>query len=248
MAKPSTRLTLKQYCLRQLGYPVIEINVDEDQLEDRIDEALQFYQEYHYDGVEKLYLKHQITADDVTNEYVPIDDSIIGVEKVLPFNTTGSRVNMFDVRYQMHLNDLYDLSKASLVNYSLAMRHVALIEDLFSQAPQFRYNRHTDRLYLDIDWTGKEIEVGDYILVEAYKILDPDTYTNVYNDMFLKRYTTALFKRQWGANLIKFDGMQLPGGITLNGRQLFDDATREIEQIEQEVQLRFELPVDFMVG
>ena len=248
MANPSTRAELKNYCLRQLGYPVLEINVDDDQLEDRIDEALQFYQEYHFDGVEKMYLKHQITADDISNQYITINDSIIGIERVFPLRSAGSNVNMFDVRYQMHLNDIYDLSSTSLVNYSMAMRHISLLEDLFNQAPRFRYNRHTDKLYLDIDWNNNEVVADDYILVECYKIVDPSTYSDVYNDMFLKKYITALFKRQWGANLIKFDGMQLPGGITLNGRQLFEDANREIETLEQEMQLRFELPTDFMVG
>lgn len=248
MAKPNSRTTLKQYCLRQLGHPVIEINVDEDQLDDRIDEALQYYQEYHFDGTERIFLKHQITSDDITNKYIPISDAVIGVNKVLPFNQAGSTVNMFDVRYQLHLNDLYDLSSTSLVNYDMAMRHVSLLENLFNQAPMFRFNRHMDRLYLDIDWSNDELRVDDYVVVDAYRILDPDTYTDVYNDMFLKKYTTALFKKQWGANLIKFEGMQLPGGITLNGRQLFDDATQEIQQIEEDMQLRYQLPDDFMIG
>lgn len=329
MAQPNSRATLKNYCLRQLGHPVIEINVDEDQLDDNIDDALQFYQEYHFDATQSLMLKHKVTATTITftgapasaftagekitggtsnataividepttttlrlkkmkdtnghannasgaifqaaetvtgsssgasgtvdsisvgdldNHYIPIDDSIIGVKRVLPFDHAQSDVNMFDVRYQMHLNDIYDLGSTSLINYDFAQRRISQLEDIFNQAPQFSYSRHMDQLHLQIDWADDEAEVDKFILVDAYKIIDPTTYTQVYNDMFLKRYLTQLFKRQWGSNLIKFEGMQLPGGVTMNGRQLYDDAIQEIQRIEEEMQLRYQLPDDFMVG
>ena len=331
MASPNSRQTLKDYCLRQLGHPVLEINVDDDQLEDRIDDAFQMFQEYHFDGTQKLLLKHKITgttlnlfdsptpgtftdgetitgsalgvtakvvstvdsntltikkirkADgsqidgdansafqtgttitgsasgatanvlnlelgDTDNQYIPIDDSIVGIEQVFAFDHAQSDVNMFDVRYQLHLNDIYDLSTTSIVSYDFAQRRISHLEDIFNQAPRFGFNRHTDRLYLDIDWAEDEANVGKFVLIEAYKILDPNTFSQVYNDIFLKKYTTSLFKRQWGANLIKFEGLQLPGGVTLNGRQLYDDASQELERLDEEMQLKYQLPDDFMVG
>ena len=338
MATPNSRQTLKDYCLRQLGHPVLEINVDDDQIEDRIDDALQIFQDYHFEGTQKLLLKHQITGTtinffdngisgtfsksekvtgnssnasaiivktnentatgsgavnklivkkckdtdgyanntasglfqagetitgassgttanvkdlvlgDVDNHYIPVNDSIIGVEQVFPFDHSFNDVNMFDVRYQIHLNDIYDLSDSGLMNYDFAQRHVSLLENIFNQAPRFSFSRHTDRLYLDIDWEDDEATVDRIILFEAYKIINPSTFTQVYNDIFVKKYLTALLKKQWGANLIKFEGMQLPGGVTLNGRQLFDDATQELERIDEEMQLKYQLPDDFMVG
>ena len=247
MANPSSREELKQYCLRQLGAPVLEINVDDDQLEDRIDEALQLYQEYHFDGTEKFYLKHQVTQENITNEWIPVDNSITGIIRVFPYNSALSSTNMFDVRYQLRLNDIFDLSKQNLTGYTIAIQHLDLIENIFNQAPPFRFNRHMDKLYVDIKWST-EVTVGEYLLVEAYKIVDPESYTQVYNDMWLKKYTTQLFKKQWGSNLIKFDGMQLPGGITLNGRQLYDDALGELQAMDEELQLKYQLPDDFMTG
>ena len=247
MAKPQTREQLKQYCLRSLGHPVIEVNVDDDQLEDRIDEALQVWNDYHYDGSEKIYLKHQVTSDDITNEYITVGESTISIIKVHPIDSTTGNINMFDVRYQLRLNDIFDLSKQQLSGYTMAMQHLSLIEDLFNQSPSFRFNRHTDKVYLDVDW-DKELVVGKYLLFECYKSVDPEELSDAYNDLWLKKYISSLFKRQWGSNLLKYEGMQLPGGTTLNGRQIFDDATTELQMLDDEIFSKYQLPDDFMVG
>ena len=247
MAIPQTREQLKQYCLRNLGHPVIEVNVDDDQLEDRIDEAIQIWNDYHYDGAEKIYLKHQVTATDITNEYISVGESIKSIIKVFPIDSTTGNINMFDVRYQLRLNDIFDLSKQQLSGYTGAMQHLSLIENLFNQSPSFRFNRHSDKLYLDIDW-DKELTVDKYLLFECYKAVDPEDLTDAYNDLWLKKYVTAIFKRQWGSNLLKYEGMQLPGGTTLNGRQIFDDASTEIQMLDDEIFTKYQLPDDFIVG
>ncbi|MBT5286120.1 MAG: hypothetical protein HOL29_09160 [Euryarchaeota archaeon] len=249
MANPSTRQELIDYALRRLGSPVIEINVDPDQLEDRVDDALQFYQEYHSDATMRIYLKHQITADDVTNGYVSLNDNILYVKRVFPIGDSQSSINMFSVRYQMHLNDIYDLSYiGDLMYYEMVQSYVSLLDMKLNGNGEFvRFNRHMNQLHLDADW-GTDIQEDEYIIVECMRIVDPSTYSDVYNDMFLKQYLTALIKQQWGSNLIKFEGMQLPGGVTLNGRQLYDDATEEIAQIREQMQLNYEMPPDFYVG
>lgn len=249
MANPSSRQGLVEYCLRRLGAPVIEINVDDDQIEDRIDDALQFYQEYHHDATLRVYLKHEVTADDIANKYIPINDNIIYVKRVLPLRGESSSVSMFDVEYQLHMNDLYDVSYiGDLVHYEMVQQYISLLDMKLNGSGEFtRYNRHMNLLHIDIDWEGS-VEVGDYIIVECQRIVDPSSYSDVYNDMFLKQYATALLKQQWGANLIKFEGMQLPGGVTLNGRQIFDDATTELQTIREQMQLNYETPVDFYVG
>ena len=247
MAIPQTREQLKQYCLRNLGHPVIEVNVDDDQLEDRIDEAIQIWNDYHYDGAEIIYLKHQVTASDITNEYISVGESIKSIIKVFPIDSTSGNINMFDVRYQLRLNDIFDLSKQQLSGYTMAMQHLSLIENLFNQSPSFRFNRHSDKIYLDIDW-DKELTVNKYLLFECYKAVDPEDLTDAYNDLWLKKYVTAIFKRQWGSNLLKYEGMQLPGGTTLNGRQIFDDATTEIQMLDDEIYTKYQLPDDFIVG
>ena len=248
MARPTSRATLIDYCLRRLGHPVIEINVDDDQVEDRIDDALQFYQEYHSDAVQRVYLKHQLTADDITNEWIPVTDATVFVTRVLPISNTLSTSNMFSAKYQMYLNDLYNLNyMGSLINYVQTMSYMSMIDTVISGASEItHFNRHLNRLHLRLDWS--DVTVGQYIIVEGYQIVDPDTYSDVYNDMFLKQYATALIKQQWGANLIKFEGMVLPGGVTLNGRQIFDDATNEIAQIKEQMQLSYETPPMFFVG
>lgn len=248
MARPNTRATLIDYCLRRLGHPVIEINVDDDQVEDRIDDALQFYQEYHSDAVQRVYLKHQLTADDITNGWIPVTDATVFVTRVLPISNTLSTSNMFSAKYQMYLNDLYNLNyMGSLINYVQTMSYMSMIDTVISGASEItHFNRHLNRLHLRLDWS--DVTVGQYIIVEGYQIVDPDTYSDVYNDMFLKQYATALIKQQWGANLIKFEGMVLPGGVTLNGRQIFDDATNEIAQIKEQMQLSYETPPMFFVG
>ena len=247
MASITSREQLKEYCLRRLGAPVIEINVDEDQLEDRIDDAFQFYREYHYDAVEKVYLKHLVTAQDLTNLYIPIPDAVVGVERVLPFSNKSTGINIFDIRYQILINDLYSLMSTDLIYYTQVRQQLELINQTLVGVKPVRFNRHMNRLYIDMDWAA-DVDVGSNIVVEARRILDPDTYTDVYNDMFLKRYATALIKRQWGTNMKKFDGVQLPGGVVLNGGKIYDEAEDELLKIETEIQARFELPVDFFTG
>jgi hypothetical protein len=249
MANPNTRQELIDYALRRLGAPVIEINIDDDQIEDRVDDALQFYQEYHSDATMRVYLKHQITADDVTNKYITLNDNILYVKRVFPIGDSQSSINMFSVKYQMHLNDLYDLSYVGdLMYYEMVQQYVSLLDMKLNGNGEFvRFNRHMNQLHLDLDWES-DVKENDYVIVECMRIVDPSTYSDVYNDMFLKQYVTALIKQQWGANLIKFEGMQLPGGVTLNGRQLFDDATEEISQIREQMQLNYEMPVDFYIG
>ncbi len=249
MANPTSRQGLIDYCLRRLGAPVIEINVDEDQIEDRIDDALQFYQEYHSDATMRIYLKHQITAQDISNRFISLNDNILYVKRIFPFIGDSSSINMFSVKYQMHMNDLYDLSYiGDLLYYEMVQQYMSLLDLKLNGASEFsRFNRHMNELHLDIDWES-DIKEGDYVIVECMRIVDPSTYTDVYNDMFLKQYATALIKQQWGANLIKFEGMQMPGGVTINARQIFEDANLELEKIREQMQLNYEMPPDFYVG
>ena len=247
MATVTTRQQLKDYALRRLGAPVIEINVDDDQVEDRIDDAFQFYREYHYDAVELVYLKHQFTTDDITNQYISVPDTVVGVSRILPFSNKSDGTNIFSVRYQILLNDLYSLMSTNIIYYYQVKQELELINQVLVGTKPIRFNRHMNRLYMDMDWTADAV-AGDFVIVECYRILDPETYRDVYNDMFLKRYCTALIKRQWGENLKKFNGVQLPGGVTINADQIYQDALTEITQIESEMQSRFELPVDFMTG
>jgi hypothetical protein len=249
MAKPNSRSTLIDYCYRSLGAPVIEINVDEDQVDDRIDEALQFYQTYHTDSIEKIYLKHQVTQTDIDNGYLPINDLITDVIRVMPLRDSSPSDNMFDIRYQMHLNDVYSLGfMGSLAEYEMTQQWLALLDLIIDNDDKhISFERHKNQLRIDMDWST-EIAVGNYLVVECYRILDPALYSDVYNDYFLKKYATALIKRQWGANLSKFEGMVMPGGVTFNGRQLFDDANEELTKLEEEVRLNWEQPVDFYVG
>ncbi|MDB4342496.1 hypothetical protein OAA20_00270 [bacterium] len=268
MAEPATRETLKQYCLRALGQPVIEINVDDDQLEDRIDEAVQYFQQYHYDGIRRTYLKYQYTADDKTRitsdvsesvtknsvtstwkegqGYIVVPDSIISVINIFPFSNKGN-LNLFDVRYQMRLNDLYDFSSTSIINYDTVLRHLDFLDHILVGEKPIRFNQHDNRLYIDMDWTN-DLQVGEYIVIEAYRKLDPATYTDVFNDIYLKRYTTALFKKQWGANLSKFGGVQMIGGVTLNGQQIYMEAMQDIEKLETEIRSTYELNPAMMIG
>ena len=268
MAEPATRETLKQYCLRALGQPVIEINVDDDQLEDRIDEAVQYFQQYHYDGIRRTYLKYKYTAADKTRitsdvsesvtknsvtstwkegqGYIVVPDSIISVINIFPFSNKGN-LNLFDVRYQMRLNDLYDFSSTSIINYDTVLRHLDFLDHILVGEKPIRFNQHDNRLYIDMDWTN-DLQVGEYIVIEAYRKLDPATYTDVFNDIYLKRYTTALFKKQWGANLSKFGGVQMIGGVTLNGQQIYMEAMQDVEKLETEIRSTFELNPAMMIG
>lgn len=248
MANPTSREELKQYCLRRLGSPVIDINVDDEQLEDRIDDALKYYQDYHFDGTEHIYLKHQITADDISNQYITIPELVIGVVRVFDIGDSVNSSNLFNIRYQIHLNDLFDFTSTTYVPYVTAMRHVEQLEEIFVGKQPIRFNRHKNRLHIDLDWTGGDVNVGEYIIIEAYRILDPNTYTDVYGDWWLRQYTTALFKRQWGDNLKKFEGMQLPGGMTFNGQNIYNEAIEEILRLEQEMVNTYSLPVQDMTG
>jgi hypothetical protein len=247
MATVTTRQGLKDYCLRRLGAPVIEINVDDDQVEDRIDDAFQFYREYHYDAVEMVYLKHQFTTQDITNQYISVPDTVVGVSRILPFSNKSDGTNIFSIRYQILINDLYSLMSTNLIYYYQVKQELELINQILVGTKPIRFNRHMNRLYVDMSWP-EDADVGTWIIIECWRILDPDTYRDVYNDMFLKRYCTALIKRQWGENLKKFQGVQLPGGVTINADQIYQDAIAEITQIETEMQSRFELPVDFFTG
>jgi len=247
MAQPTSRATLKDYALRRLGAPVIEINVDDAQLEDRIDDALQFFAEYHFDGVEKTYLKHVVTQDDIDNEYITVSDSVISVTRLFQFSE--GTVNLFDVRYQMALNDFYGLRNPnqSLMHYDITKRHLSLVQDILSPEKMIRFSRVTNQLKVDMKWS-EDATVGDYLVAEAYVVLDPETYPEIYKDRMLKRYVTATFKRQWGSNLSKFDGIQLPGGVQFNGRELMEQAQTEIDKLEDQVQEMYELPPEFTVG
>ena len=248
MASVTSRQGLIDYCLRRLGQPVVEINIDEDQLEERVDDALEYFQEYHFDGVEKVFLKHIITADDITNEYIPMGNPVISVVRVLPIPSFDSfSGGFFNEEYQLRLNDLNNFSGTTLIQWEMTQQNFSLVEQLFSIAPTMLFNRKQNRVYLETDWTTR-FNVNDILVVEAYRSLDPLLFPEVWNDMFLKKYTTALIKRQWGENLKKFTGVVLPGGITLDGKTIYDEAVEEIRQIEEEINLKYELPADGYVG
>ena len=268
MAVPNTRETLKQYALRALGKPVIEINVDDDQLEDRIDEALQYYAQYHYDAIRRTYLKYQYTQEDKTrilgnstetttknsvttswkegNGFIIVPESVFSVINIFPFSDKGN-LNLFDVRYQLRLNDLYDFSSTSVINYDIVLRHLDFLDHILVGEKPLRFNQNDNRLYIDMDWQN-DLQVGEYLVIECYRKLDPDVYTDVYNDMILKRYVTALFKKQWGANLSKFNGVAMVGGVTLNGQQIFSEALTDVEKLEIEIRKSFEMSQPLMIG
>jgi hypothetical protein len=254
MAKPQNREQLKEYCLRRLGFPVIEINVDEDQLEDRIDDALTKFQLFHYDGVEKVYYKHLVTQDDIDNRYIPCPNSIVSVVRVFPLfssevnsiNNSGN-FNMFDLTYQLRLNELFDFTSADYVYFTLAQQHIRTLEMLFIGETPIRFNRRNNKIFVDFNWEGK-IAPGRYLVFEAYQILDPSANDEIWSTTWLKNYTTALFKRQWGENLKKFSGVALPGGITLNGQQIYEEAAAEVEKLEEELRESYEEPPGFLLG
>ena len=320
MAAPNSKITLIDHCLRSLGSPVSEINVDDDQVDDRVDEALQFYQAYHSDAVEKVYLKHEVsnsqltlsasvasnftigeiitgstsgatalvhsvsgnkitynvlvdwskpfqnesitgadssasatvtsvTKGDMENGYITIPELVTDVLEVFPIKEAVSSTNMFDIKYQMHLNDIYSLGfLGSLTEYVMTQQWLSLLDMVIDDGKKhLSFDKHKDQLRIDMDW-AKEVIPGEYIIVHCNRVIDPNTYTEVYNDYFLKKYATALIKRQWGTNLLKFEGMVMPGGVTFNGRQLFDDANEEITKLEEECRLNWEEPVDFYTG
>mgnify|MGYP005812909283 FL=1 len=249
MALPTTRQQLKDYALRRLGAPVIDINVDDSQLEDRLDDALQFFADYHYDGAEKLFLTHEVTAADITNGYLDIsaiDNSVLSISNVFTFSTRSS--NMFDLQYQMALNDWYGWhSGGTMANYAIIRQNMALIQQMLDPAKSFRFTRTTMRLYLDMKWDD-EMTAGEFIALECWATIDPEEFNKVYQDRLLKKYVTAVFKRQWGSNLSKFQDIQLPGGVSFNGQQIFDLANEEVQRLEEEMQVKFEEPPGFIVG
>jgi len=273
MAVPSTRETLKQYSLRALGKPVIEINVDDDQLEDRIDEALQYFGQYHYEGIRRTYLKYKLTEADKTRlsalnnldetatdlkdetvttkwyedkNFLVVPDSIISVVNIFPFSDKGS-MNLFDVRYQLRLNDLYDFSSTSVINYDVVLRHLDFLDHILVGEKPMRFSQLDNRLYIDMDWKN-DLQEDEWLVIECYRKLDPSQYGDIFNDIYLKRYTTALFKKQWGANLSKFNGVAMVGGVTLNGQQIFSEATADIDKLETELRTTYELNPAFMIG
>jgi len=246
MAIPATRNEFKEYCLRRLGKPVIEINVDDDQVDDRIDEAFLYFSDYHFDGNEKTYYKYKVTSTDITNKYITMPDNIIGVVNLFPIGQGLNTNNLFNIRYQIALNDLYTLTSVSMVPYYMALTHVQFLEQMLVGQQPIRYNRHVNKLYIDTDWTI--INVDDYIVVEAYQVIDPNVYVKTWGDRWLARYATCLIKQQWGSNLKKYQGMQLPGGITFNGQQIYDEATQEREELEHEMITSYSLPVTDMIG
>ncbi len=245
--KPASREEFKDFCLRRLGAPLLEINVDDDQTEDCIEIALQYYHDYHYDGTQKTYLAHQVTQTDIDNKYLTIPEAIIGVINIFDIGDSYSTNNLFNLRYQISLNDLYSFNTGPFAPYYMAFQNVALAEELFVGKQSLRFNRHTNKLYIDMDWEAK-VEVGEYIIVEGYQLLDPNTYTDVYNDRWLKRYATAQIKKQWGENLKKFEGLQMPGAVTFNGQKIWDEAIDEITQLESEMISSYSLPVTDMLG
>ena len=271
MAIPTTKSTFKEYCLRNLGKGVIDINVSDDQADDRIDEALQYFAQYHYDGIEKVYLKHQITQEDVdrskTNEtstatdskdssitasflegkgFIPMPSAVVSVIQIFPFDNVATN-NMFDIRYQLRLNDLYDFSSTSVIHYQMTMEHLDFLSHILVGEKPIRFNQHQNRLYIDMDYEN-DIDVGEFIIIECYRKIDPATYTDIFDDIYLKRYATALIKRQWGANLSKFKGVQILGGVEMDGEGIYSQAQEEINKLEEEIQLAFETPIDYMVG
>ena len=247
MAVPTTRATFKEYCLRRLGKPVIEINVDDDQVEDRIDDALRYYWDYHFDGSEKIYYKHAVTSQDQENKYITLPENIIGAVSIFSIADPCIRSDdLFNIRYQIALNDLYTLTSVSMVPYYMVMQNLALIAEFLVGKQPIRYNRHMNKLYVDMDWYS--ISVGEYLLVEAYEVVDPEVYVDVWKDQWLMRYATALIKRQWGSNLTKFTGMQLPGGVQFNGEKIYNDSIQEIEKLEAEMINSYSLPVLDLIG
>lgn len=317
MATPRTRLEFKQYCLRRLGWPVIDINVDDDQVEDRIDDALQFFHDYHFDGTEKMFLKHRITEEDVKRRWIYCPEPITFVTNVFPFDDSNSSINMFDLRYQLRLHDLYDFTSVSYVSYEITMQHITTLQLLFSGKPQFRFNRKQNKLYLDIDWQ-RYVQPGEYVVVECYRNMSPETINlsglvnlnsssktvvgtntqfdaeivendfvqfgnnsllvkkinspteleladnspvtssnvsmsiagngSVWGDRFLKKYATAKIKYQWGTNLSKFAGIQLPGGVTLDGPRIMQEANEELKEIEEQMYTMSSMPSEIFIG
>ena len=290
MAKPASRQQLIDYCLRKLGAPVLEINVDDDQIDDAVDDAFQFFNERHFDGVERMYLKYRISEEDInrgkahgtttttmggtgtghgivntsgistsiagygtttsnwyeTSNFLQVPEDVLGVEKIFKFDTSSISGGMFSIKYQLFLNDLYYFNSVELMQYAMTKTYLEDIDFLLTTDKQLRFNKKQDRLYIDIDWAAEE--AGTYLVLDCYRALDPEAFKQIYNDSFVKPYVTALIKKQWGQNLIKFKGTKLPGGIELNGRELYDDAVNELSEIKERMTLEYEVPPLDMIG
>jgi len=280
MSKPTTRQELIDYCLRKLGSPVLEVNLADEQIDDCVDDALQYFQERHFDGVERMYLKYKITEDDLnrgkakgsdgvgivtttgtsnisgigtvnfnfyeSSNFIQIPDSVIGIEKVFKFDTSSISAGMWSIKYQLFLNDLYYFNSVELLQYAMVKSYLEDIDFLLSTDKQIRFNKRQNRLYLDIDWNAKSKDT--YIVIDCYRILNPNDFTKVYNDSFLKKYLTALMKKQWGWNLIKMRGVKLPGGVELNGETIYNDGIKEIEDLLQRMSTEYELPPYDFIG
>src|SRR6056300_309218 len=279
MAKPSTRQGLIDYCLRRLGAPVLEINVDDEQIDDLVDDAIQYFNERHYDGVERMYLKYKVSQSDIdrgkakgtdgvgivtttgtstivgaattfnyyeTSNYIQVPDSVIGIERIFKFDTSSISGGMFSIKYQLFLNDLYYFNSVELLQYAMTKSYLEDIDFLLTTDKQIRFNKRQNRLYLDIDWGAQSKDT--FFVIDCHRALDPEDFSKIYNDSFMKKYLTSLIKRQWGQNLIKFNGVKLPGGIELNGRQIYEDAQRELEDIKQRMSMEYELPPIDLIG
>jgi hypothetical protein len=246
MSIPRSRNEFKEYCLRSLGKPVIEINVDDDQVEDRIDQALKYYWDYHFDGSEKIYYKQLITSTDKANKYITLPDNVIGAVNIFPIGQALNTNNLFNIRYQIALNDLYTLTSVSMVPYYMAIQGIQFLEQMLVGQQPLRYNRHTNKLYIDMDWNI--INEGSYVIVEAYQVIDPDVYTDAWGDRWLAEYAQTLIKQQWGNNLKKFDGMKMPGGLTFNGQRIYEEASTDRKMLEKEMITSYSLPVTDMIG
>jgi hypothetical protein len=257
MATITNRNDFKTYCLRRLGFPVIEINVDDDQVEDRIDDALQYWQDYHFDGLQKVYYIKGLQQADIDQRYLDLSGStdaqgnpmeIVGVTRIFPVSDSQATVNMFDLRYQLRLNELYDFTSASYINYTLTQQHLRSLEIMFTGEVPIRFQRHMQRLYIDWAWGASEAPVGTVVVAEAYAAINPDVYNLVWNDRWLKEYATQLIKRSWGNNLSKFAGLQLPGGVTLDGKTIQKEATDEIERLEKEMEMNYGAPLEIYLN
>jgi hypothetical protein len=280
MAQPASRTDLVNYCKRQLGAPVLEINIADEQVDDLVDDALQYFHERHFDGVVQTYLKYKITQDDIdrgrgkgssnpkgvvtttasadidggsvtfsyeeNSNYIQVPPSVIGINKIFRFDNSTISGGMFSLKYQLFLNDLYFFNSMEMLSYAMTKTYLSDIDFLLNTEKQIRFNQRQDRLYLDVDW--QNVEKDEYIVLDCWRLLDPNDFTRVYNDSFLKKYLTALMKRQWGQNLIKFQGVKLPGGIELNGRQIYDDAEKDLEIIREQMSNTYELPPLDMIG
>jgi|APGre2960657373_1045057.scaffolds.fasta_scaffold109839_1 hypothetical protein len=256
MAIITTRDNFKAYCLRRLGAPVIEINIDDAQVEDRIDDAIQYWQDYHFDGLQKFYYIKGITQTEINQKYINLTDvrdssnnslEIIGITRVFPITDSQVTVNMFDLRYQLRLHELYDFTSASYVNYTMTQQHIRSLELMFSGEVPIRFQRHMQRLFIDWGWSYPNT-TNTVVIAECYGSINPDVYTRVWNDRWMKEYTTALIKRTWGNNLKKFSGLMLPGGVTMNGDKIYEEAVAEIEKLEGEMQTEYGAPLEMFMN